>query len=91
MLRLLTFISLLSPSVGFAKDVCFKLENMSCGACENSIQSAAKAIGGVNQAEASADKGWAKVKFDEKKTDVKAIKAAIEAKGYPASVVGCSS
>jgi len=60
----------------------FKVTGMHCGSCEKTITAALNAFEGAEGAEASADKGIARVKFDPEKVTPEDFKAAIEDKGY---------
>lgn len=61
------------------------VSGMKCGGCENAVQEAAKAVGGVSAAKASHKESTVQVEYDPGQTNESAIKQAIQAKGYPVS------
>lgn len=61
----------------------FKVTGMKCDGCEKGVQAAADAVSGVLSSTASAKDGSVEVEFDEAKTNLDAIKQAVQAKGYP--------
>lgn len=63
----------------------FKVGGMKCGGCEKTVQSAADAVEGVLSSKASSSEGTMTVEFDDSRTSESEIKAAVSAKGYPAS------
>jgi len=62
------------------------VDGMKCGACSTKITNALKAIEGVNAVAVNHETGKAEVAFDEKKTDAKAMIAAIEKLSFTAKV-----
>jgi len=62
------------------------VDGMKCGACSTKITSALKAIEGVNAVAVSHETGKAEIAFDEKKTDAKAMIAAIEKLSFTARI-----
>jgi len=63
----------------------FKVSGMKCGGCEKTVQGAADALDGVLSSKANSKDGTMSVEFDEGKISEAAIKAAITAKGFPAT------
>ena len=63
----------------------FKVSGMKCGGCEKTVQGAADALEGVISSKASSAEGTMVVEFDDSKISEAAIKAAITAKGFPAT------
>lgn len=63
----------------------FKVSGMKCGGCEKTVQGIADALDGVLSSKASSAEGSMTVDFDAGKISEEAIKAAITAKGYPAT------
>jgi copper chaperone len=63
----------------------FKVGGMKCGGCEKTVQGIADALDGVVSSKASSPEGSMTVEYDEGKITVDAIKAAVSAKGFPAS------
>jgi copper chaperone len=59
-----------------------KVTGMKCGGCEKLVQDAAAAVAGVHSVKASHQAGTVEVEYDDGKTDVNAIKQAIQGKGY---------
>lgn len=62
------------------------VRGMSCGHCEKSVQGALEALPGVSDVEVHLNTGKVDVTYDEVKTDIEAIREAIEEQGY--DVVG---
>ena len=58
------------------------VEGMSCTGCENNVQFALSAMGGVEEVEADHRADTVRVVFDEALVDERALKAAIDAMGY---------
>jgi len=58
------------------------IEGMTCVGCEVSLENAVLGIKGVTYIKASAKDNSAVVEFDKTKTDLEAIKKAIQTKGY---------
>ncbi|MGB0391757.1 MAG: mercuric transport protein MerTP [Salibacteraceae bacterium] len=58
------------------------ISGMTCGGCENHIESALLPLEGVLSAEASYEKGNAIIQFDSSKTSKTAIHKAIQSTGY---------
>lgn len=84
-------LSLLLMTIAFIASSC-TMENKSseakftvkgnCSMCEKTIEAAALSIDGVSSAEWNKDTKEIKVKYDNKKSDVKAIHIAIANSGY---------
>ncbi len=66
--------------------VVFHVEGMTCDHCEESIQKGVNELQGINLVEANHEDSTTKVIYDPSKTDLEAIKAAIEKRGYTASI-----
>lgn len=58
------------------------VKGMTCGGCVNSVTKALKGVNGVQEANVNLEKGQATVEFDDTKTNVDALKNAIEDAGY---------
>lgn len=58
------------------------IEGMSCQHCVSSILDAALTLEGVTEADVQLDGKFAKVSYDENKTDLSKIKEAIEEQGF---------
>lgn len=59
-----------------------KVEGMSCGHCVASVKKAVESLNGIKSVEVSLENKLAVVEFDSAKTDLAAIKNAIEDQGY---------
>jgi copper chaperone len=59
-----------------------KVEGMSCGHCVMRVKKAIEGVQGVKKVDVSLENKQAVVEFDEGKTDVEKIKAAIKDSGY---------
>ncbi len=59
-----------------------KVEGMSCGHCVMRVKKAIEGVQGVKKVDVSLENKQAVVDFDEEKTDVDKIKAAIKETGY---------
>lgn len=59
-----------------------KVEGMSCGHCVMRVKKAIEGVQGVNKVDVNLDNKQAVVEFDEGKTDVEKIKAAVRDTGY---------
>lgn len=59
-----------------------KVEGMSCGHCVMRVKKAIEGIEGVKKVDVSLEDKQAVVEFDEGKTDVEKIKAAVRETGY---------
>jgi len=60
------------------------VKGMSCGGCRAAVENALKKVPGVLSAAVSLEKAEAAVEFDEKKTALKELRAAIEKAGFGA-------
>lgn len=61
------------------------VKGMTCAGCVNSVTKALKSVEGVFEANVDLEKGQATVTFDEAKTNVDALKHAVEDAGYDAA------
>lgn len=61
-----------------------KVQGMSCGGCRAAVEGALKRIPGVVSAAVSLEKGEAAVEYDEKKTALSELRAAVENAGFKA-------
>ena len=59
-----------------------KVEGMSCGHCVMRVKKAIEGVQGVKKVDVSLENRQAVVEFDEGKTDVEKIKAAVRETGY---------
>ncbi len=73
-----------SPEGPVVKESVFDVEGMTCGHCEQAIQSTVGAIDGVETVEASHTEKKAVVRYDAAKVKPETITAAIEKLGYTA-------
>jgi copper chaperone len=62
--------------------VTFNVQGMSCGGCEGSDRRVLKAVPGVQDVDVTLQPGRAQVSFDPARTDVAALRSAIEDAGY---------
>jgi copper chaperone len=60
------------------------VKGMTCGGCVNSVTKALKGVNGVQEANVDLAGQKATVTFDETKTNVEALKQAVEDAGYDA-------
>jgi len=60
----------------------FKIEGMTCTACQEHIKSEVDKVNGIISSDASYKKGNALVQFDSTKTTVQVIKKAINSTGF---------
>lgn len=58
------------------------VKGMTCGGCVNSVTKALKGVAGVQEANVDLEGAKATVTFDESKTNVAALKEAVEDAGY---------
>ena len=61
--------------------VALDVSGMTCGGCANAVQAALMKIDGVKAAYVSADDGRAEIAFDDKKTNLDALIAAVDNAG----------
>lgn len=64
--------------------IVIKIEGMTCGGCRAAVEGALKRAPGVISAAVSLEKGEAAVDFDEKKTALAELRAAVEKAGFRA-------
>ncbi|MBI5916197.1 MAG: mercuric transport protein MerTP [Bacteroidetes bacterium] len=64
------------------KKVEFTIEGMTCTGCENHVKAEISKLPGIVEAAVSYERGTAIVKFDEGKTSIGALEAAIHSTGY---------
>jgi copper chaperone len=62
--------------------VTLKVEGMTCGGCVASVTRVLRTVPGVDDVAVTLRPGEARVDFDPARTDVAALKAAIEGAGY---------
>jgi Cu+-exporting ATPase len=67
--------------------ITLKLRGMSCAACANSIESAIRAVPGVNESNVNFGIERASITYNPAQTDVAAIQAAVVAAGYSAEPI----
>lgn len=63
-------------------EVVIKVEGMSCGGCVRNVTAVLKALPGVDDATVSLEQGSARVSFDPAKTEVNALRQAVEDAGF---------
>lgn len=61
-----------------------KVEGMSCGGCRAAVEGALRRTPGVVSAAVSLEKAEAEVEYDEKKTALSELRAAVERAGFKA-------
>lgn len=61
-----------------------KIEGMMCGHCQASVTKAISSVGGVSAVNVNLADKQATVTYDQKKTNMDAIKAAVARAGYKA-------
>jgi len=61
-----------------------KVKGMTCGGCKAGVENAVRRLPGISYAEASLEKAELVVEFDEKKTALTEIRAAVEKAGFTA-------
>lgn len=59
-----------------------KIEGMSCGHCVKAVNDALKEVDGVKKVSVSLEDKSADIEFDASKTNLAALKAAVEQQGY---------
>jgi len=64
------------------------IKGMSCGHCVQHVETALKKVAGVSKVSVDLAKGKAAVDYDPAKTTPDALKKAIDAAGYPATIAG---
>lgn len=62
----------------------FSVSGMSCQHCVRAVESALNAVDGVKKAKVKLSPGEAIVSYDETKTSVEVLKAAVREQGYQA-------
>lgn len=80
-------LGLLASSTAFAaeKTVTLAVQNMYCAACPHTVKASLQAVPGVAKVVVSFQDKTAVVKYDDTKTDVKALTAATTNAGYPSA------
>ena len=63
------------------------IQGMSCGHCVQHVETALKKIAGVGAVKVDLAKGKASVEYDPVKTKPETLKKAVDAAGYPATIV----
>jgi mercuric ion binding protein len=78
---------LLASSTAFAaeKTVTLAVQNMYCAACPSTVRKSLQAVPGVAKVVVSFQNKTAVVKYDDAKTDVKALTTATTNAGYPSA------
>ncbi len=64
------------------ENVTLKVDGMTCGGCVASVERVLKAVPGVVAVKVQLSPGLAEVNFDPARTQVAALKTAVEAAGY---------
>jgi copper chaperone len=62
--------------------VTLNVQGMSCGGCVGSVRRVLQAVPGVQDVDVTLQPGRAQVSFDPARTDVAALRSAIEDAGY---------
>jgi copper chaperone len=63
------------------------VKGMSCGGCVRHVETALKKVAGVGAVSVDLAKGKASVEYDPVKTKPEALKKAVDAAGYPTTIV----
>jgi copper chaperone len=63
-------------------DITLKVLGMSCMHCKHAVESAVKALPGIEKVEAKVEEGKVEVSFDPSKVSIEQITSAIEDAGY---------
>jgi len=71
-------------AAAFTKTVTIKVEGMKCPKCSASVSKALKATEGVEDAEVSAEKGVAVIKYDDQKLTETKLREVINSAGFKA-------
>ena len=71
-------------AAAFTKTVTIKVDGMKCAKCSSSVTKALKATEGVEDAQVSADKGEAVIKYDDQKLDEAKLREVINSTGFKA-------
>ena len=71
-------------AAAFTKTVTIKVEGMKCPKCSASVSKALKATEGVEDAEVSAEKGVAVIKYDDQKLTETKLREVINSTGFKA-------
>src|SRR5215470_4490324 len=71
-------------AVAFTKTVTIKVDGMKCEKCSSSVTKALKATEGVEDAQVSADKGEAVIKYDDQKLTEAKLREVINSTGFKA-------
>ena len=64
------------------ENVTLRVDGMTCGGCVASVERVLKAVPGVVAVKVQLSPGLAEVNFDPARTQVAALKTAVEAAGY---------
>lgn len=64
------------------EEVTLNVNGMTCQGCVSSVGNALRRIPGVAQVQVSLDQSSAKVQFDAERTDLGALKSAVEGAGF---------
>jgi len=72
------------------KVACFKVEGMTCATCSTTLKASVRKLKGINNVEASSDKGSAEVSYEPSIVNASAIKGSIDSVGYKATERACS-
>ena len=72
-------------AAAFTKTVTIKVEGMKCPKCSASVSKALKATEGVEDAEVSAEKGVAVIKYDDQKLTETKLREVINSTGFKAA------
>lgn len=72
------------------KVACFKVEGMTCVTCSAALKASVRKLKGINNVEASSDKGSAEVSYEPSIVNTSAIRGSIDSTGYKATERACS-
>ncbi|MGN8644526.1 copper chaperone CopZ [Gracilibacillus sp. HCP3S3_G5_1] len=64
------------------KQTRLKVEGMTCGHCQASVEGALQELAGVTKAEVNLTEGIVDVTYDEQKVTIAAMEDAVEQQGY---------
>lgn len=86
-LFMITLSNQLVASGNEVKTVKFSCKEISCSGCKKHITEAVKELDGIKSVDVNIEKKTVIVEFDDSKTTIETIKAAIEEAGYSAEKV----
>lgn len=82
-ITLIVSLLMINPAIAAEQTVKLAVANMTCVSCVPIVRGALKAVPGVIKVDVSAQSASATVTFDDQKTTVEALIAAVTNAGYP--------